>query len=348
MVERQMRKVLFAALLLLVFAVLSSAQQQAPPAPPQSPRQALIEMANGGQNGLLKHLTVAVQQLLKQPENKEALRSLADGGSLSGLGFQFFESGPVLVSFNQPSDHSKIEVQVNNDDMSGDQDTLDLSVHSFRDGVEQDEEWQSFVSHFTVTMVRQEGIWRLSKIGVGVDLAVGDPEFLKKTYLKPAATGIGMVGGRLGVATVTQEGTGGTVQHPDMPPNQVAMMLGFAEQSFARQHADVGFTCSLSELMEGASGYGLDPQIANGSYKAYKIALTGCQGKPAGSFQITVEPMPGKGGKAYCTDATQNMRVSDDGRGATCLSAGRLERRLADEADSISVEPETTFTKPKE
>ena len=345
MVERQMRKVLFAALLLLVFAILSSAQQQAAPAPPQSPRQALIEMANGGQNGLLKHLTVEVQQLLKQPENKQALRSLADGGSLSGLGVQFFESGPVLMSFNQPSDHSKIEIQVNNDDMSGDQDTLDLSVHSFRDGVEQDEEWQSFVSHFTVTMVRQQEIWRLNKIGVGIDLAVGDPEFLKKTYLKQMA-GTGMVGAGFDAHTVTPGGASDTVQHPDMLPNQVAMMLGFAEQSFARQHADVGFTCSLSELMEGASAYGLDPQIANGSYKAYKIALTGCQGKPAGSFQITVEPMPGKGGKAYCTDATQNMRVSDDGRGATCLSAGRLG--LADETDLISPEPQTTFTKPKE
>lgn len=348
MVERQMRKVFFTALLLLVFAVLSSAQQQqqAPPAPPQSPRQALIEMAGGGdEKAVLKHLTVEVQQLLRQPENKQALLSLAAGGSFSSLGFQFFESGPVLVSFNQPSDHSKIEVQVNNDDMSGDQDTLDLSVHSFRDGVEQDEEWQTFLSHFTVTMVRQEGIWRLSKIGLVVDLAVGDAEFLKKTYLKQMA-GTGMVGGRVGVANVTQEGTGGTVQHPDMPPNQVAMMLGFAEQSFARQHADVGFTCSLPELMEGASAYGLDPQIANGSYKTYKIALTGCQGKPAGSFQITLEPMPGKAGKAYCTDATQNMRVSDDGRGATCLSAGRLG--LADETDLISPEPHTTFTKPKE
>lgn len=348
MVERQMRKVFFAALLLLVFAVISSAQQQqAPPAPPQSPRQALIEMANGGQNGLLKHLTIEVQQLLKQPENKQALLSLAAGGSISSMGIQFFESGPVLMSFNQPSEHSKIEVQVNNDDMSGDQDTLDLSVHSFRDGVEQDEEWQSFVSHFTVTMVRQEEIWRLSKIGIGVDLAVGDPEFLKKTYLKQMA-GAGMAGAGIDLHTVTPVGASETAQHPDMPPNQVAMMLGFAEQSFARQHADVGFTCTLTDLANSPLLMNQATEITSGNYNGYKISATGCQGKPAGSFQITVEPMPGKGGKAYCTDATQNMRVSDDGRGATCLSAGRLERRLADETDLISPEPQTTFTKPKE
>src|SRR5215469_15736993 len=180
-----MRKAFFATLFLFVFAILSSAQQQqAPPAPPQSPRQALIEMSNGQ---VLKHLTVEVQQLLQQPENKQALAALGFASSMKrelGQDVQVFESGPVLVSINDVKDHHKVEVQVNNDDMSGDQDDLELSVHSFRDGVEQDEEWQTFLSHFTVTMVRQQNIWRLSKVGIGVELAVGDPEFLKKTYLR--------------------------------------------------------------------------------------------------------------------------------------------------------------------
>src|SRR5215469_15886416 len=119
-----MRKVLFASLLLLAFAVLSSAQQQAPlPAPPQSPRQALIEMASGGQNAVFKHLTVEVQQLLSQPENKQALVALGMTASISELGqdVQIFDSGPVLASVSQPKEHRKIEIQVNNDDMSGDQ-----------------------------------------------------------------------------------------------------------------------------------------------------------------------------------------------------------------------------------
>lgn len=343
-----MRRVVFAALLLLAFVVISSAQQQAPPAPPQSPRQALIEMVSGGQNAVFKHLTVEVQQLLKQPEYKEALLSLSGAGSLNITDLQFFESGPVLAALSQPSINYKIEVQVNNDDMSGDQDTLDLSLHSFRDGVEEDEDWQSLLSHLSVTMVRQQNLWRLSKIGVGVDLAIGDPEFLKKTYLKQTTgAGVGMAGGKVITHTSLQPRGNESVQLQEMPPGQIAFLLGIAEQSFARQHADVGFTCSLSDLAESGM-FGLDPQIASGSYKTYKIALTGCQGKPAGSFQIVVEPMPGKGGKAYCTDATQNVRASDDGRGATCLNSGRLEQRFPDEADSVRPEPETTIIKPKD
>src|SRR5690242_121978 len=46
----------------------------------------------------------------------------------------------------------------------------------------------------TVTMKKQQNIWRLSDVGVGVDFPLGDPEFLKKTFLKAAggvATGLG-------------------------------------------------------------------------------------------------------------------------------------------------------------
>ena len=55
-----------AALVLVFFAssfLLS--QTQAPAAPPQTPRQALIEVINGGQEGAMKHLTVEMQKSLQ-------------------------------------------------------------------------------------------------------------------------------------------------------------------------------------------------------------------------------------------------------------------------------------------
>ena len=345
-----MRKAFFATLFLLVFAVLSSAQQQpAPPAPPQSPRQALIEMANGQ---VVKHLTIEVQQLLNQPENKQALAPLLFASSMKkelGQDVQMFESGPVLFSINDEKNHHKIEVQINNDEMSGDQDVLELSVHSFRDGVEQDEEWQTFLSHFTVAMVRQQNVWRLNKIGIGVELAVGDPEFLKKTYLKSmngggtGATGVGLDGHS---AATPDE----TPQHREMSPNLLLMMMGIAEQSYARRHPDIGFTCSLTELKEGSS-VDLNAQIVTGSYNGYKISLTGCQGKPAGSFTIVMEPMAGTTGKAYCLDATQIRRVADNGNGATCLSSGRPDDSVLDHEEtsfgSYTIAPSPS-TKPKD
>jgi hypothetical protein len=101
-------------------------------------------------------------------------------------------------------------------------------------------------------------------------------------------------------------------------------MLAFAEGMYANLHPDVGFTCSLSDLVSQAKPFGVDPAIANGVFSGYKFALSGCQGTPAGSFQLTAEPAAvAPGVKAFCTDATHNIRFSEDGRAATCLVSGK-------------------------
>ena len=106
-----------------------------------------------------------------------------------------------------------------------------------------------------------------------------------------------------------------------MTPEQVLNALGLLEITFAHQHPDQGFTCSLSDLAEAFAN---NPQFSNGMVQGYKLSLSGCQGRPAGSFQLVAEPLAqGNGGKAFCTDATRNIRVSDDGRGGTCLAFGR-------------------------
>lgn len=305
-------------------------------------------MANGQ---VVKHLTVEVQQLLNQPENKQALMSLGFVSSMKsgwGQNVQLFESGPVLASMEQPQDHHKIEVQVNNDDMSGDQDTIEFSIHSFKDGVEQDEEWQLMLSHFTVSMVRQQGIWRMSKIAVGAEFPVGDPEFLKKTYLK-SMTDAGMTGGNASSAAVySTYDKAEAAQTPELAPGQLVMLIGLAERAFARKHPDIGFTCSLSELSEDASAYSLESRISTDNYKGYKITFSGCQGKPAGSFQVAIEPAPGKGEKAYCTDATGNIRVSDDGRASTCLTSGRVEQTESATGVGVDFHVAEPVAKPKD
>jgi hypothetical protein len=69
---------------------------------------------------------------------------------------------------------------------------------------------------------------------------------------------------------------------------------------------------------------GMEQQLSSGMSQGYKLSLSGCQGRPAGSFQVVAEPTAhGNGGKALCTDATRNIRVADDGRGSTCLTFGR-------------------------
>jgi hypothetical protein len=310
------------------------AQQQAPVPPPQTARQALIEMMMGGEPAVMKHLTVEVQQLLnKTGKGSYALGMFDSIKSQAGSDLQVFETGPVLFSISQPGAQEKFEVRVENDDLNGDEDAIELSVHTFRDGHEQKSgDLNAFLSHITVSMKRQENVWRLNKIGAALEFPLGDPDFLKQTLLK----GLDHQSANVGVVAGT--GRSAKTENPeiDFPPEQIVMLLALAERNYAQQHADLGFTCSISELAEAASNFGLDKQLTTGSYKGLKVSLAGCEGKPAGSFQIVAEPVvQGKGAKAYCTDATQNLRVAEDGRGSTCLTSGKIHQESL-EGDGMS------------
>jgi hypothetical protein len=60
-------------------------------------------------------------------------------------------------------------------------------------------------------------------------------------------------------------------------------------------------------------------------YQGYRFSLSGCQDKPSGSFHLVVEPVSPTGkAKAFCTDATNNVRSSDDGSGSSCLASGKV------------------------
>jgi hypothetical protein len=317
----------------ILFAALSSPSQQQP-APPKLPtaRQALIEMVTKGGDAIAKHLTVEVQNALKV--NGKSAYALAMLDSIKAeSAFQSFDSGAVLFAYEESAQHTKYEIQVDSDDLAGDQDSLSLSVHLFRDGKELDSEWSLLSSHFTVSMKLQQNIWRLDKISVGAEFPVGDPNFIEKAFAGHQATGFSVLPG---VHAAVQADSGAEASKPPaMTPDQVITMLGYAQSGFARQHPDVGFTCSFAELAESSKMMGIDPQVNSGTYNNYRFSLSGCEGKPAGSFQVSAEPMiAGKGAKAFCTDATGNLRVSEDGRSATCLASGKVQHPAEDEEET--------------
>src|SRR5215510_3995964 len=220
------RRPFFVLFLVLTVNILLAAQQRlAPPPPPQTPRQALIEIFNGSEKSLMKHLTIEVQQLLSDSKYKQGMIPLGMFGALRsqpGVEVETFDTGPVLLSVNSPKEHQKFEVNVNTDDLRGDQDTLEISFHVFRDGEEQEPEWQPFLTHFAVTLVRQKEIWRLSKIGVGAEFLIGDPEFLKKTVLKGAEKDTAARGQEKHDDSPQSDARPEPV---DMPAEQVVMML---------------------------------------------------------------------------------------------------------------------------
>ena len=334
------------AALLLVFSssTVHLSQTQAPSPPPQTPRQALIEMVTGGEQGAMKHLTVEMQKSLQADGKNNSSAQLAafDQIKAAASEFQVFETGQVLLATNDPKTQEKYEVHVDSDDLSGDTDNIDLSIHQFRDGIEQDIPYAMMLSRFTVGMKRQADIWRLNDVSINIKVPVGDPKLLEKF-----GNGMpGMIGAKIGRSPA------GTREKPrDVPPKEAIMMVAFAESTFASMHPDVGFTCSLADLAE-LNPFNVDTRIFSGEpYRGYKFALSGCQGKPAGSFHLIAEPVsPAAGAKAYCTDATHNVRTSDDGRGSSCLTFGKIDRAAQHRSDgltSVGVDVHVHPEKPK-
>jgi hypothetical protein len=302
------------------FILSGFAQQQTAPPKPQTARQALIEIVTKGGDAVQKHLTVEVQDFLKSNAKVTGPAMAILHAPKPDSSLHAFETGEVLIAYDDSAQHVKYEVHVDSDDLAGDEDTLALSIHVIRDGKEQNEIFGLMSAHFAVLMKLQQNIWRVDKISVGTEFPVGDPKFFAKGFLNPAAeTGDGMVGVKIGPADGIVEAGNSTI-----PPEQVVRQLGMAESIFAQAHPELGFSCSLSELAETTKLLQIDPQVNSGIYNGYRFSLSGCEGKPAGSFRIVAEPaMTAPQTKAYCSDATQNVRASEDGRGTTCLSAGK-------------------------
>ena len=296
--------------------------QTKPVTPPlQTAREALIETIAGGQKGIAKHLTVEVQDLLREPATKSdeafGYAFFLGGMHLDSGEIQTFSTGSLLCAINDPAAHTKVEVHIENDDLSGDQDLIELSLHSFKDGQEQQDNLTVLGSHITVSMKKQQNIWRLNKIAFGMEFPVGDPEFLKNVLLKGHTGVVADTGGTKDAGPEPVE------QHVEFSPLSTIELLAAAEQIYAALHPDIGFTCSVPDLTEPEDLVNLKPQLSAGS-SSYRFRLTGCEGKPAGSFQAIIEPSAASAGaQAFCTDATRNIRISEDGSGSSCLSSGK-------------------------
>ncbi len=307
------------------------AQQAPAPKPPQTARQALIEILSGRAD-VSKHLTVEVQKELQTKSSSGLAFTpgaiLAGFHSQAGSGLKTFETGPVLCSSTDPRTHERTEVRVDNDDLNADEDTLQLSIHQFRDEKEIGTAFQ-FISQISVGMKKQENIWRLNEIGVIAKVPVGDPSLFRQLNEEMKASGTDIhVSGGVSMDPYSVLSSPEASQIPKVDVQTTLSLISFLEQNYAGQHPEQGFNCSLSNLMADAGPteiLGLDPQVKNGISNGYRINISGCQDVPSGAYQVTAEPLsPSAGNKAFCTDATHNIRQSDDGRGSTCLISGRV------------------------
>jgi hypothetical protein len=287
----------------------------------ETPRQALLEMLSRGGPAVAEHLTVESLQSLKETGELGDLSRFNIPEVWPALFLRTFEAGPVLASYEIPGrETKKFEIHVDREDVNGAEASIELSFHQVD---APDKNWElPSAARYVIALERQNQVWRLNMISISVDFPVRDPAFLKTILGKD----------REGSKTAIQQQIAETPeeftnqQMFGRRPEDLLFGIAQAEEDFARMHPQIGFTCSLPDLVASSGAFGsvkLDPKIASGEIRGYRFLLAGCTGKPSGSFQAIAEPLEGKSHEAFCTDATRNLRFAEDGRGATCISTGK-------------------------
>ena len=146
-------------------------------------------MFSGNPEKLNRHLTEPVQEKFKAllrnapagtPNPIQAVamsRLFPTGNNLSA-----FDTGPILFSVNNPETNQRIEFHLDSDEFRGEEDEMEISVHSFHAGVE---ERMPVHMHFLLSMKLQQEIWRLDAITVSARLPVGDPHHFDQSVWMP-------------------------------------------------------------------------------------------------------------------------------------------------------------------
>jgi hypothetical protein len=311
-------------LLLLVVAgsIALSAQTAETPVtpPPQTARQALIEMFMGkGADDFAKHLPEDARRALihqgESPETTAVLRIAAIGRQMTTQGehTETFDVGPNILVTQERNGLDKIEVAVEHDSLLGEEDEIELSVHVYKDG-----QLQSLpvIPRLIFTMKSEKEIWRLTEVTVAGHIPLTDPDYLK------------------GLRKEQDEANESAAQ--------VRMaIIAAAETSYAANHPDRGYACTLSTLFapnsvppsSGTEGFAVvppvsgfyDPGQGSDEYNGYRYAITDCDGNPVTKYRITAAPSdPDAPTKIFCADESGAVKSAATRTGSSCLSEGQV------------------------
>ena len=325
-----MRTVVLALTLATLYTVASFGQQATAP---QTARQALIEMFFSKTSGtFIKHLPDATRAALEQSgmlTNLQQYSVLTSQLESQGKTVQTFETGSVLLAMENPSSREKFEITVQNDSLQGDQDDIDVSYMTYKNGQPLR---PPVMSHLTFSMITERGIWKLNEITVTLRIPLANPNLLKSITEGMKA--------RSAAITAIQPQSQSQVSMQIQAPTQnlandasvVAAMRNIlaAEVTYASTYRSVGYTCTLSDLDGFGGGERNEHQamlissgLASGKKNGYVFTLSECGGSPATSFRLTATPNGNMYGRhAFCTDQNGAIRHSGDGVAATCISAG--------------------------
>ena len=304
---------------------------------PQNARQALIEMLFSKTPGTFdKHLPEATLAAMhKAPPGSPAamvetfaLLSTQMQTQNHGGRFETFEAGSTLLIAEDPTQHSKIEVIVDHDDLRGTKDEIELSFNVWKDGESQT---GGVTPHLIFTMQQEKSVWKLYGVTFSVGISLTDAKLLKalSTPVQPKVTATTTTASDPTIQSTTSFGMA-----VNNESSVIAAMrtINTAQITYAATYPDQGFACSISSL-GGMGGGGtpdehhamlIEPRLANGRKSGYAFRISNCSGTPATTYALSAVPAdPSSGTKAYCSDQTAALRFSPDGNAANCLSSGQ-------------------------
>lgn len=298
-------------------------------APPQTARQALVEMLFGGAPGHFeKHLPEVTRRTVEKLGGANgqsvpgAFSMLATQAKAGGEKLETFDTGSTLLIVKQPAggNFEKMYITVERDDLMSDEDQIELALHTISGGKE--ETLLPMILRFTFSMKMESEVWRLNEVSATARFPLADPAFLK-----------------------------GVEEHQFRQNEETALWsvrsVIVAEKSY--QSAQSGFACTLSDLGSGGKeagatkrAYLYDSQLAGGKKNGYSFAISGCD---TSHYRVVAEPStPDSGQRAFCSDESGTVRASADGKAATCLVSGEVVEQKVPTLSMSSSAPQSNAT----
>jgi hypothetical protein len=279
------------------------------PQPPQTARQALIEMFFGKDaNDFAKHLPdEARQTLIRNSENPQisaVLRFASLGRELAAQGehLETFDVGPNILVAEQPERHQKVEVVVEHDSYLGDEEEIELSFRLYENG---QLESLPVIPTLTFGIKQEKDIWRVSEVSATAHVPLSDPEYLK------------------GLRKQQDESNESSAQM------RISMIAG-GEKHYASKHPDRGYSCKLATVFApesgvavGEGGFVYDPGGGSEEWNGYRFSLSGCDQPPASRYRVLAIPLDADSEmKTFCTDETGAVRSQVGSNSSACFSNG--------------------------
>ena len=316
-----------AIVLLLVLGAIPAAAQPAR----QTARQALLEMFFGQPGSFEKHLpkvTLAALNQVNGGTSQLAMFSMIASQMSKQGSLQTFDAGSTLVAVEDPKAHTKFEINLEKDDLRGNEDEIEVSFRAEKDGVVQDSHMSP---RLTFLMKSEAGVWKMYDISFRITVPLADPEFLKSVVDNLKQRQNMMTAAATPPPAPNVYTTSGA---PIQPANENGAINSLrtivtAEVTYATTYPARGYTCFLSDL----DGFGqgspnehqamlIESRLASGKKNGYVFTVSGCGSDPVMHFQIVAVPASGQG-RAFCSDESAVIRFASNGNGEACLHTGR-------------------------